>query len=388
MKQERYIPTEDDIKKAEGMMTDEQKEASKIRAKYYEQAQPLWDNALWDNNFEKKYLDESFVRKTPEAKEIKEMDGWIAELGEIFDGSGLNWHLDGALNISLMNERKKNGEINYIGYHKDVDLSVEKNELPELEAHLLKKGYGLFLSRTNAAGKNKIMRRVGYADFHDSPTDHVLIFAMDKNGQLVMDRPLYSFDVHIIERNEAGQALGNSGVVIPEKWAQSYPIEVQGKQINLSHPGKVLYYKLHQSRKYDTTDIERLIKIGKITEEDAADVEKAFESEFSARAERVRTVFEAVAEQLAPGMNADQIFAVMLQQPELKKNAAQIEEILRTLAKIIHESGDMTAEGIIKEVTKLSGMEEVNNKMREEIERIRQLATETQKIQQVKEKIN
>ena len=386
MKRERHIPTEEDIKRADEMMSDEQREASEIRAKYYEQIQPLWNED--DKYFEKKHLDENFIRKTPEAKEIKEMDSWMAELGNAFDGSNLNWHLDGALNISLMNERKKNGEINYIGYHKDVDLSIEKNELAQLEAHLLKKGYGLFLSRTPAAGKDKIMRRVGYADFHDSPTDHVLIFAMDKNGRLVTDKPLYSFDVHIIERNEAGQALGNSGVVIPEKWAQPYTIEFQGKQINLSHPGKVLYYKLHQTRKYDTTDIERLVKIGKITEEDVADVEKAFEGEFSARTERVRSVFEAVAEQLAPEMSADQILAVMLQQPELKKNAAQIEEILRTLAKIIHGSGDMTAEGIIKEVTKLSGMEEANNKTREEIKRIGQLAAEAQKIKQARGKIN
>ena len=248
---EKYIPSKEEIELAEEIavedhMTSEQKSDSEFRVKNWEQEQAPWVP------FDDDDIDENFERKpaTPEQKE--DMDRRLAELADAFEGSDINWHMDGALNVSLMNG-------GYIGNHKDVDLSIEKNELAKLEAQLLKKGFGLFLSRTEDKTKNKVMRRAGHADFADSDTEHMLIAAIDENGQIRRDKSLNFVDTHIVERNADGQALGNSGVVIPDKWTKPYPVEFQGKSINLSHPGKVLYYKLHQGRGYDTTDIQRLV---------------------------------------------------------------------------------------------------------------------------------
>jgi hypothetical protein len=371
---EKYIPSQEEINKAESMMTPEQKKNSEIRAKNWEQEQAPWVPFDDDN------IDENFERKpaTPEQKE--DMDRRLSELADAFEGSSLNWHMDGALNISLINGK-------YIGNHKDVDLSIEKNELAALEAQLLKKGFGLFLSRTEDKTKNKVMRRVGHADFADSETEHMLIVAINENGQIRRDKSLNFVDTHIVERNAEGQALGNSGVVIPDKWAKPYPVEFHGKSINLSHPGKVLYYKLHQGRGYDTTDIQRLVETGKVTEEDVTDVEKVFESEFVANIERGRKIFEAVSKQLTPDMNADQIFDTLLQQPEFKKGAEQMREPFQAFAKKIFESKDFSADGMVNNAIELFKVEDRNNQKRDEIKRVRQSVIDAQKIIQIREEL-
>jgi hypothetical protein len=371
---EKYIPTQNEIDKAESMMTPDQKKDSEIRAKNWEQEQAPWVPFDDDN------IDENFERKpaTPEQKE--DMDRRLSELADAFEGSSINWHMDGALNISLMN-----GE--YIGNHKDVDLSIEKNELAELEAQLLKNGFGLFLSRTEDETKNKVMRRVGHADFADSDTEHMLIAAIDENGQIRRDKSLNFVDTHIVERNKNGQALGNSGVVIPDKWTKPYPVEFQGKQINLSHPGKVLYYKLHERRGYDTTDIQRLIETGKVTEEDVADVERIFENEFIANIERGRKIFKTVADQLTPEMSTDQIFEILLQQLELKKDAKKLRELFQAFAEKIYESDGKSADTLVDIAIDFFKVEENNNQKREEIKQVRQSVNEVQKLKQLREEL-
>jgi len=373
---EKYIPTQDEIDKTESMMTPKQREDSEIRAKNWEQEQAPWVPFDDDN------IDKNFERKPATPDQKKAMDKRLVELADIFDGLDINWHMDGALNISLMK-----GE--YIGNHKDVDLSFEENELPQLEAQLLKKGFGLFLSRTGDKTENKIMRRVGYADFANSETEHMLIAAIDENGKIRKDKFLNFVDIHIIKRNKDGQALGNSGVEIPDKWTKPYPIEFQGKQINLSHPGKVLYYKLHQGkeRSYDTTDIQRLIETGKVTEEDVADVEKVFESEFVANVERGRKIFDTVAKQLTSKMDTEQILNIIIQQRKLTKGGESMKDFFRPFAQKIYESEDKSTDAILKIGIEIFKAEEKNNLKREEIKKIRQSVIDTQKIIQIREKL-
>ncbi len=132
--QERYIPPKQEFDNAESMMTDEQHKDSEIRAKNWEQEQSPWET------FEDENIDANFERKLATSEQIERMDKSLKELGHVFEGSNLNWRLDGALNISLMNGK-------YIGNHKDVDISVEKEELAELENQLLKNGYGLKIKK-------------------------------------------------------------------------------------------------------------------------------------------------------------------------------------------------------------------------------------------------
>ena len=368
---EKYIPSQKETNNAENMMTSRQEKDSKIRAKNYEQEQAPWIPFDDDN------IDENFERKPATPEQIEDMNKRLTELADAFDGSTVNWHMDGALNISLMN-----GE--YIGNHKDVDLSIEKSELAELEAQLLKKGFGLFLSRTEDETKNKVMRRVSHTDFNDSDTEHMLIAAIDDNGKIRKDKSLNFVDTHLIERNENGQALGYSDVALPDKWVKSYPVEFQGKPINLSHPGKVLYYKLHETRGYDTTDIQRLIETGKVTEEDVLDIEKMFENEFVANTERGRSIFESISKQLTPEMNVSQILDIILQQRELTKGGEQSRDIFKPFAQKVYKSEDKSTSAMLNIGIKLFQVEEKNNKKREEIKKIKQSVIDTKKLKQVR----
>ncbi len=337
----------------------------------FEQKQPPWEP------FDRENIDDNFKRKpaTPEQKE--KMDQRLIELGEVFENSGLNWHIDGAINISLLN-----GE--YIGNHKDVDISVEEEGLSALETWLAEKGYGLFLSRTENETGNRTLRRVNYRDFRSSETENMQIVAINKSGEIRTDRSLNFIDVHVVKKNLDGQPLGEFGVVLPEEWAKSCPIEFKGKQLNLSHPGKVLYYKLHQGRKYDITDIQRLIDTGRVTKEDVDNVKNVFENEFSINIEIARKIFETIAKQLTPEMRADQIFEVALRQPKFKDSPDQAKELFRSFAQKIYESKDRSAEKMLDMAMIFFGSEEKNNQKREQIKTIERAVEDIEKIKQIR----
>jgi len=371
MSPEEYNPTQEDI----SVMTDEQRRASEIRAKYYEQEQPPWED------FTEK-IDENFVRKRPAPEVVKRMNGSLEELGQAFEGSSLNWHLDGALNISLMNGAGENPD-KFIGEHKDVDISVEKDELEATEAQLLKKGYGLFLSRTEDKTKNKIMRRVGHEDFAESEAEHMLIAAIDENGKIRRDKALNFVDVHIIQRDEAGKPLGVAGTPIPEKWVHPQPLDFHGRQINISHPGKVLYYKLHQGRNYDISDAEQLIETGRISEEDIDDIESVCEDEFKANVDRGRKVFESFTNQIRRGMNADEIYNVIKNRPEFQKRDDMVEG-LKKLSDNIAEAEDKSVENILAIAVNLFGVEEKNNQKRQQLNRMRQKVKDTEEMERIR----
>lgn len=378
MNAEKYTPSPKEIKQAEEMMTPEQSHDSMIRAENWEQEQDQW------LPFEKDHLDENFKRKLPTQEQITEMDQRLNELGDVFAGADFNWQLDGALNISLMNG-------DYIGYHKDVDLSVEEKELRQLESHLEKRGYGLFLSRTNEKTDKKIMRRVGYRDFHDSAEEHPLIGAIDESGKILQGKILNYADVHIIKRNEKGQALGRAdktGVTIPDKWTKSYPIEFHGQQINLSHPGKLLYYKLHEGRNYDLTDIDRLVETGRLSIEDILDVERVIEDEFAADIERANKVFETVAIQITPEMGKEQIFDVLVKQPEIGHVPEQARaQLFLPLAQKIYESDERTAPIITSLAIEISGIRDIKDKKIMALQKARQTITDSQQLQKIRERI-
>ncbi len=242
-----YQPSPEEIAAAEAMMTKEYEEASEVRARYWEQARAPWES--FDSR-----IDENYERRPPTETEAAEMDQRVKQLGEVMGDSPATWTLDGALNISLMKGK-------YIGYHKDVDISVEKNQLAELEAHLEQKGYGLFLSLPNKSAEGgHIMRRVSYLDFAQPVDSSIayIIAAIDEQGKIKEDEPLNYIDVHVVNRNDQDQPVGVSGMALPEKWFEPQPIEKDGSTINLSHPAKVVYYKLHINRNYDVTDLDRL----------------------------------------------------------------------------------------------------------------------------------
>lgn len=367
---ERYIPNDteisnaENIMSAENMISDEQRESSTIREKYHEQEQAPWQS------FDDK-IDGNFVRKKPSPEIIRHMDQRLEELGDVLGTSNLHWHLDGALNISLLNGAAENGN-KYIGEHKDVDLSVEENELEALESHLLRQGYGFFLSRTENQTQNKIMKRVNYRDFKESNAEHVLIAAINEQGKIRHDRALNMVDVHIISRDSEGNALSASGIPIPQKWLQPYPIDFHGRNINLSHPAKVLFYKLQQSRNYDATDIDRLIETGRISQADITDISQVLEQEYEQFIERGRKIVKKIADKISPNMNADEILSIFKKQPELSDRNV---DNLRTWAEKIAETQDRSADAILHLAMSLYEVEKKQKNKMDVLQKINERVT-------------
>ena len=329
--------------------------------------------------FHEDNINENHERKPATPEQIEDMNKRLSELGGLFKESDINWHLDGALNISLMNEK-------YIGNHKDVDLSVDEKDLEKLETQLLKNGYGLFLSQAEDDGKEKIMRRVGYKHFKNSEAGHPLIAVIDENGIIIDGKALNYIDAHIIERNSEGAPLGVSEVVMPEKWGKSYPIDFKEQKINLSHPGKVLYYKLHQGRDYDITDVQKLIETGKLEAEDINDVEKVYEDEFLANKELAYIIFEKVEKELKANVDEEKIFQALMQQPKFNKTE-EMRGSFKSLAKKIFESKDWSAEAMVNVAIKLFGFEERNNQKKEELSRIKQRVIDIQKLKEIRSQL-
>ena len=83
-------------------------------------------------------IEDHLDRRPPTPEEREKMDRELIDLGNLMKDSNVWWQLDGALNISL-------SEGDYIGVHRDIDVSFLREDIPKLETYLKERGYGLFL---------------------------------------------------------------------------------------------------------------------------------------------------------------------------------------------------------------------------------------------------
>lgn len=184
--------------------------------------------------------DEDHIRRTPTFEEQEKMDESINKLGNLFEGSNVRWQLDGALNISIMKG-------DYIGVHKDVDLSIESDDLEKLNDQLGIRGYGLFLSTDHPTDPTKRqMEHVGAQQFREAPEANLMIAAVNEDGKIKENETLNYVDVHLVKRDEQGNPLGPGGVKLPSKWYEPQLKKYQEVEINLSHPAKVAYFKIRE----------------------------------------------------------------------------------------------------------------------------------------------
>lgn len=362
-----YTPPEEEVKKAEEIMTDEQKEASETRAKFAVQERDPFDDFM-------EHIDQNDERRPPTQEEKERMDDSLIQLGKIFEGSDVRWHLDGAMNISLMK-----GE--YIGIHKDTDVSIELNELEELDGHLERKGYGLFLSypkNPEQPDSKKIMKRVGASNFKETPTEHPMIVAIDEQSKIREGGHLNFIDTHIVKRDENNSPVGWGEVALPKKWFEGQPIDFQSQEINISHPAKVAYFKLHGTRSYDRTDLKVLAETGKVSMEDVNEIEETFEKEFNSRKQGAEKLLKEVSNKIQSDMSADQIFEIFAKEPLVADKIQYLKESLNKLAKAIEASPDKSFEQIKKIAFETLNIDESFDEQRKKIEELRQWVNDVQ----------
>lgn len=315
-------------------------------------------------------------RRPATEKEIKKMDNDLIQLGQLFEESDNSWHIDGALNISILK-----GE--YIGIHKDVDISLEATELAETDSHLEQRGYGFFLSYSEDGTKPEddpnhrkkhTMQRINFTDGDIMPEGtHLMLAAIDEDGNILEGQSLNFVDVHVIERNADGKPIGHHGVELPSEWFVSKDYNFKGQKIKMSHPAKVAYYKFHEQRSYDTDDIKALVETGSLSIEDIGEIAQIFEKEFSNRQKQFETVIKDLLQKTKPGMSVEEVFNVLTQHPVIAEKIKYIESSIRELAKAIADSEEMSPAKIMEQALAIFKVQESFDSKRAEIDAIRKM---------------
>lgn len=326
-------------------------------------------------------IDQDAERREATPEEEAQMDASLIKLGKVFAGSGVNWHLDGALNISLLK-----GE--YIGVHKDVDVSIEEGELEEIVETLAKNNYGLFLSYSedpeDSKGK-KVMERVGAKAFSAEDRGHLMITAIDNTGKISEEEGLNFIDVHLVSRNESGDSIGYGGAPLPQEWFVGNPIEFKGEIVNVSHPAKVAFFKLHETRGYDQTDLQALIDLGVLELSDVEQIERSFEEEFAGRQKKGEDVIVPIIEKVEKGMDLDQVFQLFAGDQNIASQIDSIRPQVEELSGYIVE-GHTNAE-IIERAFALFGVNQQRQEQNAKIALFRKQVEAQKRIEEVREKI-
>ena len=308
--------------------------------------------------------DKPEIRSVPTESEKLEMDKKLIDLGKLFAGSDVRWQLDGALNISLMK-----GE--YIGLHKDVDLTIEPADLEKLDEHLFKRGYGLFLTlRTPGKPGKRILKRMSPREVNTLPENGYVLCAVDAIGK-IKPAKLSSVDVHFIQKNEAGEPTGFSkNIVLPKEWYDPQPVNFQGQEINLSHPAKVIYFKLYATRPYDMTDVMDLLKTGKVTSSDVETVSNILEEELREKENSIEKVAVQLVAFLDEGKSELEILELLKSVAGEDSFEADKEKYSEFVKKLLN--GEKTVEKIVALANEVFGFQP--EKMRGKIGRLREVA--------------
>ena len=344
----------------------------------YESTMLIQDQEPW-KPFDSKNIGEDSKRLPASPEQIKKMDQKLKDLSVLFNGFD-KWHLDGALNISLLKKE-------YIGNHKDVDLSVERSDLKDLEIFLEKKGYDLFLSQDKKEGYNikTIMRRVSSVGMRNYK-GHPMICALGEKGKIDDSKNLNYVDLHVVDRDANNLPILTSGVNCPEEWTKNYLVTKEGQKINLSHPAKVLYYKLNQGRNYDSTDLDRLLELDVIKESDIDEIKSIYEKEFVKKRELIFSLCDKITQKIKPEMEGDAIFEKIKELEEFKdKN--EMDESLKLFANEIVKLKEKSPESVFNLATTMFNVEGKNQEKISRLERMGQAIRDEEKLKNIRNEI-
>jgi len=346
----------------------EQKKLDSIRKQHRYQERP----AFFDETVLKQGKDNE--RRKPTDIEKEQMNNNMRKLGDVFENSAVRWQLDGAFNISLLK-----GE--YIGVHKDVDLTIDPDDLEKLEKQLFQKGYGFFLSSKHDDPKKRKMEWVSANEFREAPEEHLMIVALDEQGKISNEESLNYIDVHLIKRGKDGKPLGFGRVALPEKWYEPQKITFQDKEIYLSHPAKTAYFKIHGTRELDRTDLQDLAETGGLTLDDIDEIENILEQEFENRKTLILDIIKRIAPEIGESSGTEEIFAILMKNEDISERLKKEEDKQRVyeLAERIAEQEDKSLENIGQIALDTVNIEEEIIEQRKELQSLRQKVSNVKK---------
>jgi len=319
------------------------------------------------------HVDQNYERRAPTPDEIARMDISLIKLGKLFENSKIRWQLDGALNISL-----ERGE--YIGVHKDVDISIERDEIIETDTHLREKGYAVFFSylKDPEDPKSKrVMERVDAKKLSSANEEsaHLVIAAIDLEGKIKEKEVLNFIDTHLVTRDVNGIPIGKGGVELPEEWFMPQPIEFKGSTINLSHPAKTAYFKLHESRHYDRIDLKKLAENGNLSLDDVCKIEEVISREPSAQ-KQAELVVESVLSKIKPNASVQDIFDAFAEEPRMVKSMETRGHSVRVLAEKVAAGVDKSKGELMRLISEVFDLPKIQQEQQEKITELRRYVEE------------
>ncbi len=324
-------------------------------------------------------LDESGNYSKPTEDQKEKFSTALRELSEIFENVNFPWYLDGAMNISI-----------YLGdqirQHKDIDISIFKEDLSKLNNLLEYKGFGIFIIFEK--GNKQNLRLLDEEELSKLTSYHLCIKKIDLNG-IIQDHEdsLFSnVDLHVHDRDENGDTIINySG----SKFSKEYFKQIQhelpnNKTINLSHPAIVFYHKLYAydkiNRPYDLLDLEKLAP--KLELKDFKMLKGVVESEFEKRKDQIRQIFESLWQFIMPILQLSKDKTIIKEKlseyPEIK-NKIKIKDqktidYVDIISKYLSENSNISKEDFISrsfEITKPLEWLQERMKILNDLEKVR-----------------
>ena len=248
---------------------------------------------------------------TPEVRE--KMDRELIAFGKLMEGSHIWWQLDGGLNVSL--RRIATGG-DYLGLHKDIDLSIFADDLPRLRDHIESRGYGLFYySKDDESGTRKF-EEILDEEVKPRMGTKMRILAVDRaTGNIDVNADLMVAGPIIHYRNNEGQFIGWRGLAYPEKWLTGETIDFKGMTLMLSHPARFIFNKLFYPGKYHDEDLETMVRDMKsISTKDVEDISGVFDQLFAKikqEKEDIETLSDGISRKVKPGMPQNEVDAII-----------------------------------------------------------------------------
>ncbi|HLD20708.1 MAG TPA: hypothetical protein VJB64_01280 [Patescibacteria group bacterium] len=318
------------------------------------------------------HIDQGGVRREPTPEERERMDRSLVALGNLFEGAQVRWQLDGAINISLLSG-------DYIGIHKDIDLSIDADDLESVEKLLEPRGYALFLSSlkdpTQPRGK-KMMERVSAARFReaaekDEATHHPMIARIDARGMIQEGGDLNFIDTHIVRRDEEHRPIGWGGISLPKEWYEPQSVDVKGTRVQISHPAKVAYFKLHGDRVYDQMDLRPLAKSGRLSRADMMTIRELVDQELDSRLKQVEQIFGRILGGVTSEMDQEGVVRLFEEDTFVRgRMNDSLRGQLQELSQIVVQDQKQTFAALQEDIFRIFRVEDMGKGLLEKIQQV------------------
>lgn len=308
--------------------------------------------------------------KEPTLEQKERFKKRCERLSEIFENAEFQWYLDGATNISLYGDKQ-------IRDHKDLDISVFREDLEKLYKLLAGQGFGIFVNYDENG--RALMRKITLEELTtlESPYPDFSICKIGPDGKIDREtKDSFNFVcLHIHSKDTQGNiVISYTGMTLPERFFRPIKkILPNGKTINLSHPAIVAYHKLHSSRSYDLIDLQKLRPY--LQKEDFKMLKrvlrKSLERQVEETEKRVRKILQDLWNYLTPilKLTHDQklISEKLWEYPQVQKHKTnqKVQELVSSISQYISENPDLTFDDFLsRSLDILNLREQVEQKLK------------------------